>query len=314
MVPGSRRSSSLQRTTPSFRDACKNPSGSEMLFLGDSSTPRVISHVTVCSAEFMAAAAAKKLLIPPKSQRARDGESNAPEEAGVVFYGALGTVALENSPFSLDLPPQPPHPPLFPPLFFAWGFTLRQQPSRESPLPLPPLLPLLFPPVVADDDDSIYEIQEVRFLPPVRFGRLSNAFSLCTHEPAAPPPAGCLSMTSFRRQEAGEWEKIDPRPLRARTSHRVSAPPSGARAPALPVGNLLSEAEIFPRREIRRLAMRTSDPGLAGERGACTRSYLHVSAREEAGLVSLLRPLKKSVRTQNVVVPRLKWSDGLNSK
>jgi hypothetical protein len=57
MVPGSRRSSSLQRTTPSFSDACKKTSGSEMVFLGDSSTPRVISHVTVCSAEFIAAAA-----------------------------------------------------------------------------------------------------------------------------------------------------------------------------------------------------------------------------------------------------------------
>lgn len=29
-----------------------------MVFLGDSSTPRAISHVTVCSAEFMAMAAA----------------------------------------------------------------------------------------------------------------------------------------------------------------------------------------------------------------------------------------------------------------
>lgn len=56
MVPGSRRSSSLQRTTPSFRDACRKPSGSEMVFLGDSSTPKVMSHVTVCSAEFIAAA------------------------------------------------------------------------------------------------------------------------------------------------------------------------------------------------------------------------------------------------------------------
>lgn len=84
MVPGSRRSSSLHSTTPSFREACKNPSGSEMLFLGDSSTPRVISHVTVCSAEFMAAAAAKRrLLIPAKNRR----ESEiAPEEAQIGFY------------------------------------------------------------------------------------------------------------------------------------------------------------------------------------------------------------------------------------
>lgn len=122
MVPGSRRSSSLQRTTPSFRDACKNPSGSEMLFLGDSSTPRVISHVTVCSAEFMAAAAAKKLLIPPKSQRARDGESNAPEEAGVVLYGALGTVALETALSPRTCPPNHPTLPLFPPFIFCLGF------------------------------------------------------------------------------------------------------------------------------------------------------------------------------------------------
>lgn len=58
MVPGSRRSRRRQSTTPSFREDWRNPSGSEMVFLGDSSTPRAISHVTVCSAEFMAAAAA----------------------------------------------------------------------------------------------------------------------------------------------------------------------------------------------------------------------------------------------------------------
>lgn len=57
MVPGSRRSSSRHRTTPSLSDACKKTSGSEMVFFGDSSTPRVMSHVTVCSAEFIAAAA-----------------------------------------------------------------------------------------------------------------------------------------------------------------------------------------------------------------------------------------------------------------
>lgn len=51
--PGLSRSSSLHRTTPSFKEVCRNASGSEMVFFGDSSTPSVISHVTVCSAEFM---------------------------------------------------------------------------------------------------------------------------------------------------------------------------------------------------------------------------------------------------------------------
>lgn len=51
--PGLSRSSSLHRTTPSFRELCRNASGSEMVFFGDSSTPSVINHVTVCSAEFM---------------------------------------------------------------------------------------------------------------------------------------------------------------------------------------------------------------------------------------------------------------------
>lgn len=53
VVPGRSRSSSLHKTTPSFNDDCKKPSGSEMVFFGDSSTPRVMSHVTVCSAGFM---------------------------------------------------------------------------------------------------------------------------------------------------------------------------------------------------------------------------------------------------------------------
>lgn len=51
--PGLSRSSSLHRTSPSFREFCRNASGSEMVFFGDSSTPSVINHVTVCSAEFM---------------------------------------------------------------------------------------------------------------------------------------------------------------------------------------------------------------------------------------------------------------------
>ena len=51
--PGLSRSSSRHSTTPSFRELCRNASGSEMVFFGDSSTPSVINHVTVCSAEFM---------------------------------------------------------------------------------------------------------------------------------------------------------------------------------------------------------------------------------------------------------------------
>lgn len=51
--PGLSRSNSLHKTTPSFRELWRNASGSEMVFFGDSSTPSVINHVTVCSAEFM---------------------------------------------------------------------------------------------------------------------------------------------------------------------------------------------------------------------------------------------------------------------
>lgn len=51
--PGLRRSNSLHKTTPSFKELWRNASGSEMVFFGDSSTPSVINHVTVCSAEFM---------------------------------------------------------------------------------------------------------------------------------------------------------------------------------------------------------------------------------------------------------------------
>ncbi|KAE8299011.1 hypothetical protein D5F01_LYC01394 [Larimichthys crocea] len=43
--PGLSRSSSLHRTTPSFREVCRNASGSEMVFFGDSSTPSVINHL-----------------------------------------------------------------------------------------------------------------------------------------------------------------------------------------------------------------------------------------------------------------------------
>lgn len=83
MVPGSRRSSSLQRTTPSFRDACRKPSGSEMVFLGDSSTPKVMSHVTVCSAEFIAAARPasprrEPVWAPFTSERPRPGRLRPP--------------------------------------------------------------------------------------------------------------------------------------------------------------------------------------------------------------------------------------------
>lgn len=51
--PGLSRSNSLHKTTPSLRELWRNASGSEMVFFGDSSTPSVINHVTVCSAEFM---------------------------------------------------------------------------------------------------------------------------------------------------------------------------------------------------------------------------------------------------------------------
>lgn len=51
--PGLRRSSSRHSTAPSRRDARRKASGSERLFFGDSRTPRVMSHVTVCSAAFM---------------------------------------------------------------------------------------------------------------------------------------------------------------------------------------------------------------------------------------------------------------------
>lgn len=57
--PGLSLSSSLHKTTPSLREVWRNASGSEMLFFGDSSTPSVISQVTVCSAEFMAPVAVK---------------------------------------------------------------------------------------------------------------------------------------------------------------------------------------------------------------------------------------------------------------
>lgn len=53
VVPGRRRSISLQSTTPSFSAHCRNAAGSDTLFFGDSITPSVMSHVTVCSAGFM---------------------------------------------------------------------------------------------------------------------------------------------------------------------------------------------------------------------------------------------------------------------
>lgn len=71
MVPGSRRSSRRHSTTPSLRDACRKPSGSATVFLGDSSTPSAMSHVTVCSAEFIAAAAAGR------GGMGRDGQGRA---------------------------------------------------------------------------------------------------------------------------------------------------------------------------------------------------------------------------------------------
>lgn len=56
--PGTSRSISLHKTTPSLSDALRNPSGSAMFFLGELSTPREMSQVTVCSSGFMAARAA----------------------------------------------------------------------------------------------------------------------------------------------------------------------------------------------------------------------------------------------------------------
>lgn len=52
--PGTSRSASLHRTTPSFSDVFKNSSGSAMFFLGELSTPSDINHVTVCSSGFIA--------------------------------------------------------------------------------------------------------------------------------------------------------------------------------------------------------------------------------------------------------------------
>lgn len=131
MVPGSRRSNSLQRTTPSFRDACRKPSGSEMVFLGDSSTPKVMSHVTVCSAEFIAAARPASLRREPVS-----------------------------APFTSERP----------------------QPGRERSPPPPPARPWRGPrrrlARAAPRSGRLA-------LPRVRPGRLSSAFSLHAHEPAA---------------------------------------------------------------------------------------------------------------------------------
>lgn len=53
--PGRRRSSNRHNTTPSFNAPCRNPSGSDTVFFGDSRTPSVMSHVTVCSAGFILA-------------------------------------------------------------------------------------------------------------------------------------------------------------------------------------------------------------------------------------------------------------------
>lgn len=52
--PGTSRSVSLHRTTPSLRDVFRNSSGSAMFFFGELSTPSDINHVTVCSSGFMA--------------------------------------------------------------------------------------------------------------------------------------------------------------------------------------------------------------------------------------------------------------------
>lgn len=44
----------LHSTTPFFSEDFKNSSGSQMVFLGESKTPKDISHVTIRSSGFMA--------------------------------------------------------------------------------------------------------------------------------------------------------------------------------------------------------------------------------------------------------------------
>lgn len=73
--PGLRRSNSLHKTTPSFKELWRNASGSEMVFFGDSSTPSVINHVTVCSAEFMSSR--NKSCSPPQKKATVFGFSAA---------------------------------------------------------------------------------------------------------------------------------------------------------------------------------------------------------------------------------------------
>lgn len=65
--PGTSRSMSLHKTTPSFREVFKNSSGSAMFFLGELSTPNDISHVTVCSSGFIAPINPLDHASPPKA-------------------------------------------------------------------------------------------------------------------------------------------------------------------------------------------------------------------------------------------------------
>lgn len=93
MEPGSRRSRRRQSTTPSFREDCRKASGSATVFLGDSSTPRAISHVTVCSAEVMAAEARRRM-------RRRMMRMMMMGRGGVIFRGRGGGFKR--------MPPPPP--------------------------------------------------------------------------------------------------------------------------------------------------------------------------------------------------------------
>lgn len=85
-VPGLSRCSSLHSTAPSCRDVWRKASGSEMLFLGDSRTPSVMSHVTVRSAEFMAGFRCRKKMKITKLIQIRTAETAALSPASALSY------------------------------------------------------------------------------------------------------------------------------------------------------------------------------------------------------------------------------------
>lgn len=58
-VPGLSLSNRRHSTAPSCKAVWRKASGSEIVFFGDSKTPSVMSHVTVCSAEFMSGSLTK---------------------------------------------------------------------------------------------------------------------------------------------------------------------------------------------------------------------------------------------------------------